>query len=147
MKYLVLAREELSNWVEGRALRTKSTEGVCRFILEDMVCRFGNIGRMRADRGELDANDAREFCERFGIRLKLTTAWNPEGNGKIERGHLLIVQALVKACDGNVGIWPRLLPFALWAHRTTHSSVSGYMPIEIMTGQKPILPAEEIWPS
>ena len=53
MKYLVLAREELSNFVEGRALRTKSTEGVCRFILEDIFSRYGTIGRMRADRGEL----------------------------------------------------------------------------------------------
>lgn len=31
MKYLVLAREELSNFVEGKALGTKQTERVCRF--------------------------------------------------------------------------------------------------------------------
>ena len=49
MKYLVLAREELSNFIEGRALRTKSTEGVCRFILEDIFSRYGTIRRMRAD--------------------------------------------------------------------------------------------------
>ena len=50
VKYLVLAREKLPNFVEGRALRTKSTEGVCRFILEDIFNRYGTIGRMRADR-------------------------------------------------------------------------------------------------
>ena len=49
MKYLVSAREEFSNFVEGRALRTKSTEGVCRFILEDIFSRYGTIERMRAD--------------------------------------------------------------------------------------------------
>ena len=101
MKYLVLAKEELSNFVEGRALRTKSTEGVCRFILEDIFSRYGTIGRMRADRGELDAAEATNFFEQYGVRLKLTTAYNPEANGKSERGHPPIINALVKACKGK----------------------------------------------
>jgi hypothetical protein len=98
MKYLVLAREELSNFVEGRALRTKSTEGVCRFILEDIFSRYGTIGRMKANRGELDVVEARNFFERHGVRLRLTTAYNPEANGKSERGHPPIINVLVKAC-------------------------------------------------
>ena len=147
MKYLVLAREELSNFVEGRALRTKSTEGVCRFILEDIFSRYGTIGRMRADRGELDAAEATNFFERYGVRLKLTTAYNPEANGKSERGHPPIINALVKACKGKPKQWPRLLPFALWTDRTTHSTITGYMPIELMLGQKPIMPAEDLVPT
>ncbi len=142
MKYLVLAREELSNFVEGRALRTKTTENVCRFILEDIFSRYGSIGSMRADRGELDAAEARKFFQRYGVPLKLTTAYNPEANGKIERGHPPIIHALVKACRGRPNLWPKLLPFALWADRTTHSSVTGYMPAELMYGQKPIMPGE-----
>lgn len=147
MKYLVLAREELSNFVEGRALRTKSTEGICRFILEDIFSRYGSVGRMRADRGELDAAEARTFFQRYGVKLSLTTAYNPEANGKSERGHPPIINALVKACKGKSKQWPRLLPFALWADRTTHSTVTGYMPIELMIGQKPILPAEDLLPT
>ena len=147
MKYLVLAREELSNFVEGRALRTKSTEGVCRFILEDIFSRYGSIGRMRADRGELDAAEAREFFKRYGVKLRLTTAYNPEANGKSERGHPPIINALVKACKGKPKQWPRLLPFALWADRTTHSTVTGYMPSELMLGQKPIMPIEDSVPT
>ena len=69
------------------------------------------------------------------VRLTLTTAYNPEANGKIERGHSPIVKALVKACDGRVKDCPQMLPYALWADRTTHSSVIGYMPTELMTGQ------------
>ena len=36
-----------------------------------------------------------------------------------------------------------MLPYALWADRTTHSTVTGYMPFELMYGQKPIMPIEE----
>ncbi|KAL2622834.1 hypothetical protein R1flu_003039 [Riccia fluitans] len=76
-------------------------------------------------------------------KLKLTTRYNPEGNGKSERGHPSIVQALVKACKGKPNRWPQLLPFALWANRTTHSTVTRYMPKELMLGQKSIMPMED----
>ena len=36
-----------------------------------------------------------------------------------------------------------LAAFALWADRTTHSSVTGYMPTELMYGQKPVMPIEK----
>lgn len=141
--HLVLAREDLTNQVKGRALRTKSTESVCQFLLEEVVCRYGCIGKVVADRGELDADEARIFFSRLGIKLPLTSAYNPEANGKIARGHPPIVKALAKACNGKMHEWPRLLPFALWADRTTHSSVTGYMPAELMYGQKPVMPVEQ----
>ncbi|KAL3702114.1 hypothetical protein R1sor_020136 [Riccia sorocarpa] len=143
MRYLVLAREDLSNFVEGRALRTKSVEGICRFVLEDIVCRYGSVGSLRADRGDVNAEEARTFFRRYGVDLKLTTAMNPEGIGKSERGHPPIVHALVKACDGKPKQWPRLLPFALWVDRSTHCTTIGYMPVELILGQKPILPIED----
>ena len=147
MRYLVLAREDLTNQVEGRALRAKTTEAICKFLLEEVICRYGCVGKITADRGELDAKEAREFFSRLGIKLSLTTAYNPEGNGKSERGHPPIIKALAKACEGRVGEWPTLLPYALWADRTTHSSVTGYMLAELMYGQKPVMPIEETIPT
>ena len=114
-KYLVLAREDLSNQVEGRALRKKTSATVCRFLLEEVFCRYGCVGRVVADRGELDSDEAREFFGKHGVQLTLTTANNPEVNGKIEWGHSPIVKALVKSCDGDVRNWPHLLAYTLWA--------------------------------
>jgi hypothetical protein len=79
----------------------------------------------------------------MGIKLSLTTAYNPEANGKVECGHSPIVKALVKACQGKVGEWPWLLPFTLWADRTTHSSVTRYISAELIFGQKPIMLVEQ----
>ena len=95
MKYLVLAREDLTNQVEGCALTNKTTAVVCKFLLEDVVCRYGCVGKIVADRGELDAREAMNLFERLGVKLSLTNAYNPEANGKIERGHGPIVKALV----------------------------------------------------
>ena len=93
-----MAREKLSNFIEDIALRTKFNEGVYRFILKDIFNGYGTIGRMKADRGELDAIEARSFFKRHGVRLRLTIACNPKANGKNERRHFLIINALVKAC-------------------------------------------------
>jgi hypothetical protein len=142
MRYLVLAREDLTNQVEGRALQSKTTAAVCRFLIEEVVCRYGCVGKILADRGELDAQEAEELFDRLGVKLSLTTAYNPEANGKVERGHGPIVKALIRACESRVGNWPRLLPYALWADRTTHSSVTGFMPAELMYGQKPVMLTE-----
>ena len=78
---------------------------------------------------ELDANEAKELFSRIGVKLSLTMAYSPDANGKVERGHSSIVKALAKACDRKMGNWPRLLPYALWADRTTHSTTIGYMSV------------------
>ena len=95
-----------------------------------------------ADQGELDLDKARGFFAKHGVWLTLTTTYNPEANGKIERAHSSIVKALAKACDGRAKDWPQMLPYALWADRTTHSSVTGYMPSELMTGKAPVMLTE-----
>ena len=46
-RYLVLAREDLTNQVEGRALTNKTTAAVCKFLIEDVICRYGCIGKNR----------------------------------------------------------------------------------------------------
>ncbi len=51
MKHLVLAREDLTNQVEGRALRTKSSEAICKFVWKDIICRYGYLGKIFAKSG------------------------------------------------------------------------------------------------
>ena len=98
---------------------------VCQFLLEDVICRYGCVGKIVADRSELDANESKEFFSRIGVKLSLTTTYNLETNGTLEQGHKPIVKALVKSCGGKLSKWPRLLPYALWVDTTTHNTVIG----------------------
>jgi hypothetical protein len=94
IRYLVLAWEDLTNQVEGRALQNKMTACVCRFLIEEVVCRYSCVGKIVANRGELDEQEAEELFDRLGVKLSLTTAYNPEANRKVERGHGPILKAL-----------------------------------------------------
>lgn len=58
---------------------------------------------MRADRKELNSKEAKEFFKRYGIDLKLTMAYNPAADGKVEWGHVPIVSSLVKVCGSKKG--------------------------------------------
>ena len=53
--------------MEGRPLRNKSTLVVLKVLLEDVICKNGNVRPIVADHEELDLNEARMFFERFGI--------------------------------------------------------------------------------
>ena len=59
---------------------------VCKFILEDVICRYGCVGKITADRGELDADEAKEFFGKFGIKLALTTAYSLEETERANEG-------------------------------------------------------------
>ena len=78
-----------------------TTAAVCKFLIKDVICRYRCVGKIMADRGELDAEEAEELLNRLGVKLSLTTTSNPEANGKIERGHSPIVKAIVRACEGH----------------------------------------------
>ena len=102
-KYRVLAQEDLSNQVEGRALRKKTSVAVFRFLLEEVFCRYQCVSQVIVDQGELDSDEAKEFFAKLGVWLTLTTTYNLEANERIERGCNLIVKVLVKACICTMG--------------------------------------------
>ena len=87
----------------------------------------------------IHANDATQLFEQLGVKLSFTVAYNLDADGKIQYEHNPKVKVIVKSSEGRVGYWPRLLPYALWVVRITHSSLIEYMPTELMHGQKPIL--------
>ncbi|KAG5463472.1 MAG: ribonuclease H-like domain-containing protein [Olpidium bornovanus] len=138
----VEAREELSNFVEARALRSKRSEPVGRFVLENIIACYGCIEILRGDGGELNEAGVKEFLRRFGIKLHFTTPYNPGANGKAERGHRSLLGVLRKSCDGHRRDWACRLPLAFWADRSTVSRMTGYMPAELLTGTRPPFPVD-----
>lgn len=69
--YLILVWKDLSNQVEGRPLQKKFTKKVCRFLLEDKVCRYRCIEKIIIDHGELDAHETGKFLKDVELSLYL----------------------------------------------------------------------------
>ena len=45
--------------IKKRALQNKITAKVCKFLSEDVICRYGCVRKIVADIGELSANEVR----------------------------------------------------------------------------------------
>jgi hypothetical protein len=146
-EYLVIAREDLSGWPEARALVNATSEAVARFLWEDVVCRHGCFGRLVIDGGPENKAHVAEFVRRYGIRRVQVSAYHPQGNGMIERGHRPITEALARMTKGGSKGWVKALPAVLLADRTTIHGPTGETPFFMLYGREAILPIELRYPT
>ena len=80
--------------------------------------------------------------DKYGIRGIRISPYNSQANGKIERAHFDIRQALVKATGGDLSKWYWFLKPVLWADRVTVRKGLGCSPYFITLGAEPILPLD-----
>ena len=139
-RYVVIAREDVSKWVEAKAIKKKDAVSVARFILSSIITRYGYISRLKSDQGTEFMGEVRVQLEKFGIRHVRTSAYHPQANGVVERGNGPFKEALYRLALDRGKQWPDLIIFACWAERTTVSRTTGYTPYRLMMGQECILP-------
>ena len=102
-KFLVAARDDLSGWIEARAIGNANSLSVAKFLWEDVICRHGCFGRLIVDGGPENKDLVEELAERYGIKRVQVSAYHRQANGMIERGHKPIVDALSKMTNGGLG--------------------------------------------
>lgn len=140
--YLVVARCDFSGWVEARALTAATSEAVARFLWEDVVCRHGIFGKVVLDGGPENRKHTEYFTQKYGIKRVLASAYHPQGNGMIERGHKPITDALSKMTSGGIQPWVPLLHAVLFADRVSTRVSTGQSPFYLSYGSEAILPVE-----
>lgn len=141
MKFLVVVRDDLSGWIEAKALRNANSKEVARFLWEDVICRHGCFGRMIVDGGLENKDLVEDLAARYGIK-RVLVSYHPQANTMVERGHKPVVDALAKMTDGGLGNWVQNLAAVLWADRSTVKSTTGLSPYYVLCGSEPVLPIE-----
>ena len=141
-KYAVLAREEISGWVEGRALRKLSSSAIANFFVDNVLARFGVIAEVRSDQGPEFKGRFHDLLMEYGIKHKMTNAYHPQANGFVERGNGPVKEAIFKLCGENTHKWHHYMPYALWADRITSRATTGHTPYYLLYGQECVLPVD-----
>ncbi|KAK4701377.1 hypothetical protein P7C70_g4856, partial [Phenoliferia sp. Uapishka_3] len=139
--YLLTAREDLTGWVEGRALAKITSYEVSRFIRETLVPRFGWFYQATVDGGPEFRGAVTEALEEFGIKRVVIAPYHPEANGQEERGHQPIVDCLVKISD-SPKMWAKHLPMVLFADRISARRTTGMTPFAMVYGTEAVLPID-----
>ena len=71
-----------------------------------------------------------------GVDHRVTSAYHPQTNGKVERFNALIPDTLRKFTAEDHMAWPIWIPFVLIAFRSKVHNTTKYTPFELMFGRK-----------
>nr|GEW37153.1 reverse transcriptase domain-containing protein [Tanacetum cinerariifolium] len=83
-KYILVAADYLSKWVEAKALPTNDARVICKF-LKSLFARLGSPCAIISDRGTYFCND--QFTKvmlKYNVTHRLATAYHPQTSGQVE---------------------------------------------------------------
>ncbi|GJV22090.1 reverse transcriptase domain-containing protein [Tanacetum coccineum] len=141
-KYILVAVDYVSKWVEAQALPTNDARVVVKF-LRQLFARFGVPKALISDRGTHFCNSQLEkTLQRYGVTHKLSTAYHPQSNGQTKVTNMAIKCILERSVRYNPKGWLEKLNDALWAFRTDYKTPTRCTPFRLVSGKACHLPVE-----
>ncbi|GJX35641.1 reverse transcriptase domain-containing protein [Tanacetum coccineum] len=143
-KYILVAVDYLSKWVEAKALPTNDARVIYKF-LKSLFARFGAPHAIISDRGTHFCND--QFAKvmlKYGVTHRLSTAYHPSNKlrGQVEVSNRGLKRILERTVGENRASWSDKLDDALWAFRTAYKTPIGCTPYKLVYGKACHLPIE-----
>nr|GEZ07252.1 reverse transcriptase domain-containing protein [Tanacetum cinerariifolium] len=121
-KYILVAVDYLSKWVEAKALPTNDARVICKF-LKSLFARFGTPRAIISDRGTHFCNDQfAKVMRKYGVTHRLSTAYHPQISGQVEVSNRCLKRILERTIGQNRASWSDKLNDALWAFRTAYKT-------------------------
>jgi ribonuclease HI len=144
LKYVVVAVEYFSKWIEAKPLATITSVTVQKFFSQNIVCRFSVPKAITVDNGtQFDAETFKDFCDRIGTKIHFASVRHLESNGLVERANDIIMTGIMKLIFNQPrGKWPDELIKVVWSHNTTASRSKGFTPFKLLFGDEAITPEE-----
>nr|GEY47847.1 reverse transcriptase domain-containing protein [Tanacetum cinerariifolium] len=141
-KYILVAVDCLSKWVEAKALPTNDARVVCKF-LKSLFARFGTPHAIICDHGTHFCND--QFAKvmlKYGVTHRLATAYHPHTSGQVEVSNHGLKRILKWTMVENYASWLDKLDDVQWAFRTAYKTPIGCTPYKLVYGKACHLPIE-----
>ncbi|GJY17839.1 reverse transcriptase domain-containing protein [Tanacetum coccineum] len=141
-KYILVAVDYLSKWVEAKAIPTNDAQVVVKF-LKSLFARFGTPRAIISDRGTHFCND--QFAKvmlKYGVTHRLSTAYHPQTSGQVEVSNRGLKRILERTVGENRASWSDKLDDALWAFHTAFKTPIGCTPYKLLYEKACHLPIE-----
>ncbi|XP_020973549.1 uncharacterized protein LOC107646977 isoform X3 [Arachis ipaensis] len=143
VKFLLVAIDYFSKWIEAQPLARITAEKVRSFIWKNIICRFGIPREIIYDNGrQFTDNKLCSFLKNFYIKHRFSSVEHPQTNGQAEAANRVILQAIKKKLNDAKGEWAELIPEILWGYNTTIQTTTGETPFKLVYGSEALIPIE-----
>ncbi|GJV35808.1 putative nucleotidyltransferase, ribonuclease H [Tanacetum coccineum] len=134
-KYVLVAIDYVSKWVEAQAFPINDARKVLKF-LKRLFTQFRILKALISDRGTHFCNHQMEKAMKwYGVVHQFSTEYHPQTNGKVQNMNQAIKRILEKAIENNRKDWSYKLDDAIWAFRTAFKTPLGTTSFRIVYGK------------
>ncbi|GJS70354.1 reverse transcriptase domain-containing protein [Tanacetum coccineum] len=145
---VILAIDYFTKWVEAKPLVKITGKEIIRFVMDNIICRYGLPRVIVTDNGaQLVSDPFKSWCTRFEIQQMNTAVAHPQANGLVERANRSLMERIKTRLGREKAGWVDELPNVLWAHRTSIKQSNGETPFSLTYGSEAVIPAEIGMPS
>nr|GEU38972.1 reverse transcriptase domain-containing protein [Tanacetum cinerariifolium] len=131
-KYILVAVDYLSKWVEAKALLTNDARVVVKF-LKSLFSRFETPRAIISDRRTHFCNEQfARIMTKYGVTHRLATTYHPQTSGQVEVSNRGLKHILKRTVGENRASWSDKLDEALWAFHTSFKTPIGCTPYELV---------------
>ncbi|GKC25673.1 reverse transcriptase domain-containing protein, partial [Tanacetum coccineum] len=142
-KFVIVAIDYFTKWIEAKPLVKITGKEVIRFVMDNIICRFGLPRIIVTDNGAQLVNEPfKGWCTRFKIQQMNTSVAHPQANGLVERANRSLMEGIKTRLGRERAGWVDELPNVLWAHRTSIKQSNGETPFSLTYGSEAVIPAE-----
>ena len=126
--YVLIIVDQLTRYLIAVPTRDRSADTVIN-VLQDRVFSVYNVPKLIiSDNAKEFTSDAMsQMAKHYGIQLKTSTPYHPQGNGIAERSVRKVIQALRIYCERKA-IWDMVLPEIVAMINATYNSTVGDSP-------------------
>ena len=139
-RYIIHARCSLMSYPEWTMVKNENFKMIAKFLFESLLCRWGAIEVLVSDNAPQYLQVEEYLAEKYHVYHIKISPYNSRAQGPVERRHFDVLEALLKAAEGDSSRWPDVAPSVFWAERVTIQRSTGYSPYYLAHGVEPLFP-------
>lgn len=140
-KFIIVAIDYLTKYVELGVLKEKSALAVSDFIFQRIILRHGCPDKILSDNGREFKNEVvKKLCDKLKIEKKFSSPYRPQTNGLVERTNRTLIAIISKFIFERKLDWDKCMMDIQFQYNIRPQETLGFSPFELLYGRKPKLP-------